>query len=87
MKYVLFFCIITSFVFTKKMKTEHEPEPISTFIGDALNRHNNWRSIHGVPNLSLNDDLTRIAQEWADNLAKAGNLNSSGNRYQGNPLG
>lgn len=42
----------------------------SQFNKDCLAALNACRSIHSVPSLSYNRDIERVAQEWADHLAR-----------------
>ncbi|XP_064457520.1 Golgi-associated plant pathogenesis-related protein 1-like isoform X2 [Ornithodoros turicata] len=40
------------------------------FREECLKRHNFYRANHGVPPLKHSDQLTKVAQDWADTLAK-----------------
>ena len=40
------------------------------FARDALEAHNNLRAHHHAPPMTLNPEITAIAQKWADKLAK-----------------
>ncbi|XP_064457523.1 Golgi-associated plant pathogenesis-related protein 1-like [Ornithodoros turicata] len=40
------------------------------FREECLERHNFYRANHGVPPLKHSDELTKVAQDWADTLAK-----------------
>ena len=40
------------------------------FIEDALKSHNDYRKRHGVPPLKHNEDISKIAQSWANHIAK-----------------
>ncbi|XP_064457522.1 Golgi-associated plant pathogenesis-related protein 1-like [Ornithodoros turicata] len=40
------------------------------FREECLKRHNFHRANHGVPPLKHSDQLTKVAQDWADTLAK-----------------
>jgi len=57
------------------------------FQNDALRAHNELRRKHHSPNLILNNDLNRIAQNYAKLLAKIYSLQHSNNEYKGEPLG
>ena len=39
------------------------------FINEALSAHNELRLKHGVPSLKHNQELSDIAQNWANNIA------------------
>ena len=41
-----------------------------TFDKNALNIHNLFRKIHGVPDLEMNERLSKDAQDYAEHLAK-----------------
>lgn len=45
--------------------------------------HNEYRSEHGVPPLVLNKDITKVAQKWADDLAKRDSMAYSLNQTYG----
>jgi len=47
------------------------------FIKTCLDQHNVLRAKHGSPPLTLNADLGKIAQAWANELAKKGNMEHS----------
>ncbi|XP_075550570.1 Golgi-associated plant pathogenesis-related protein 1-like [Dermacentor variabilis] len=52
----------------------------------VLRRHNEYRLLHGVPSLQLNNKLNRIAQGWAQHLADIRDLEHKGsgeNLYTG----
>lgn len=42
----------------------------ATFRKNCLDSHNAWRKKHGVSPLKLNDDINKVAQKWAEHLAK-----------------
>ncbi|XP_022090873.1 Golgi-associated plant pathogenesis-related protein 1-like [Acanthaster planci] len=46
----------------------------SKFKRDAVKAHNRYRSMHGAPNIKLNGNISKYAQEWANKLAKEGQL-------------
>jgi len=46
-----------------------DPGDIKTFRREALEAHNERRKRHGVPPLSLSDDLNEYAMKWAQHLA------------------
>ena len=48
------------------------PQTVEEFRNDCLNAHNSKRAIHGVPQLTLANDLCDYAQAWVDNLASSG---------------
>lgn len=55
----------------------------SDFENEALEVHNEYRREHGVPPLVLNKDITKIAQKWADELAKKDSMAYSLNQTYG----
>ncbi|CAF0857943.1 unnamed protein product [Adineta steineri] len=52
------------------------------FVQDALQVHNELRRRHGVESLRLNNDLTKLAQQWANHLASTGTLVHSKTKYR-----
>ncbi|CAF1324791.1 unnamed protein product [Rotaria sordida] len=52
------------------------------FVREALQVHNELRRKHGVEPLKLNNDLSKLAQEWANHLASTGTLVHSKTKYQ-----
>jgi len=59
-------------------------DPLTTddkFLKDALNLHNDYRKKHGADKLELDKDLCKVAQAWANTIAKKGNLAHSSNGY------
>lgn len=81
----------------KKAKPEPNQNPNFTngalvvknnkFISQALDSHNEYRTIHSSSKLKLNNDLCRIAQEWAERIASSNNFEHSSNIYMGQSLG
>ena len=57
------------------------------FITEALEAHNDCRSKHGSPNLVHNQELSRIAQSWANSIAARGSMQHSKNEYKNDQLG
>ena len=57
------------------------------FIRDALDAHNHFRSMHSAGRLKLNDEMCRIAQAWAERIARTNTFEHSQNMYAGQPLG
>jgi uncharacterized protein YkwD len=49
----------------------------STLRSTALSKHNNYRSTHNSPNMTLSDSLNNSAQSWANHLASNGILEHS----------
>lgn len=73
-------------------ETKAEPKSEKTninlpFITEALARHNFLRQKHGVPELKHNEELSKIAQAWAESMLEKGDLNHSENTFNGKPLG
>ena len=60
---------------------------IKKFIEDALKKHNELRKQHGSEPLKLSEDLNKIAQEYAEILAKINEIKHSNNKYKGYDLG
>lgn len=52
------------------------------FTREALQIHNDLRRKHGVEPLKLNNDLSKLAQQWANHLASTGSLVHSKTKYQ-----
>ena len=59
----------------------------NNFQEEALRAHNDYRRKHHSPNLTLNNELNRIAQNYANKIAKEFSLQHSNNEYKGEPLG
>ena len=57
------------------------------FQEEALKAHNEYRKKHHSPNLTLNNDLNRIAQNYANKISKINSLEHSNNEYKEEPLG
>ncbi|XP_054712787.1 Golgi-associated plant pathogenesis-related protein 1-like isoform X2 [Uloborus diversus] len=45
----------------------------------TFNAHNNYRTLHGCPPLAMSEELSSIAQSWADKIAEKGFLQYSEN--------
>lgn len=56
---------------------------IADFQKECLKAHNEFRHKHGVPPLTLNKEICKISQTWADNLAKRKTLEHSNNNDYG----
>lgn len=54
---------------------------------EALQCHNDYRNKHHAPPLTINKELSAIAQQYADYLAKNDIFEHSDNKYKNNPLG
>jgi hypothetical protein len=59
----------------------------TTFLTQALVRHNLYRARHRVPPLSLNMELCNIAQNYANKLAITNTFQHSGNKWKGLEIG
>ena len=58
------------------------------FIDSMLKAHNDYRRAHGVPAMKINKDLNKMAQAWAEQLARRDAFEHSKNRtYQSAPVG
>ena len=54
---------------------------------EALEAHNKYRRKHHVPPLTLNKDLCKIAQSYAERLSATNSFEHSKNKYNGNEIG
>jgi len=63
-----------------------EVEEFSKFELDALNGHNKYRKLHGVPPLTLSKDLSDAAEEYANHLARTNTFSHSGDPLYGENL-
>ncbi|XP_033096957.1 uncharacterized protein LOC117101177 [Anneissia japonica] len=52
-------------------------DELRKFQKEALESHNEYRSMHGTPKLKLADDLNKIAQAYAEELAKTDSFRHS----------
>ncbi len=59
----------------------------SKFINEALEQHNDCRRRHAVEPLVHNPELSKIAQKYANYLAKIEQLKHSSNKYADQKLG
>ena len=59
----------------------------NSFIETALVSHNKYRSLHDAPPLKLNPELSELAFNWAQNLAKNNKFEHSKNKYNDCVLG
>ena len=59
----------------------------SRFDVEALESHNRYRRKHHVPPLTLNKDLCKIAQGYANKLISTHSFKHSKNKYKGNDIG
>ncbi|KAL4707646.1 hypothetical protein ACJJTC_006996 [Scirpophaga incertulas] len=55
----------------------------SDFENEALEVHNEYRREHGVPPLIINKEISKIAQKWAEELAKRDAMAYSTNQAYG----
>ncbi|KAG7884765.1 hypothetical protein KL938_001892 [Ogataea parapolymorpha] len=61
---------------------------LSSFAQTYLDRHNYFRALHeDTPNLTWNDDVAKVAQNYADAYTCNGELVHSGNSLDGQSLG
>jgi hypothetical protein len=87
--------LLNSISFSKSMLDDSSPGLGSNkidkirarFVEEALAAHNACRAKHGVQALTLNPEITRIAQEHADRLAEKKELVLSDSNYQGKSMG
>ena len=54
---------------------------------EALEAHNKYRRKHHVPPLTLNKDLCKIAQSYAERLLATNSFEHSSNKYKGKEIG
>ena len=59
----------------------------SQFEKEALDTHNYYRRKHHAPPLTINRDLTKIAQKYAERLLATRSFEHSGNKYNGKSMG
>ena len=57
------------------------------FVESALNMHNHYRAQHGAEPLTVSQDLNKIAQDYANHIAKINTMVHSQNKYKGEHLG
>lgn len=57
------------------------------FEDEVLSGHNKYRRRHQAVSLTLNPQISRLAQNWADHMARNDELKFSGNKYLGQLLG
>ncbi|XP_039630178.1 uncharacterized protein LOC120542095 isoform X1 [Polypterus senegalus] len=57
------------------------PLSMAEFETEALECHNAYRKLHGVPALSLSRELCQDAQQWANHLASLGTIQHSNSNY------
>lgn len=58
-------------------------EDVSAMVEKLLNRHNYYRAQHQVGDLKLLDDLVKMAQESADDMAATNTFAHTGKKYEG----
>ena len=66
--------------------TLDENRDFTKFDLDALNAHNKYRKRHNVPPLELSKDLSDVAQEYANHLARTNTFEHSGDPVYGENL-
>ena len=71
----------------KKNKGNQNLSGFRPFDIEALETHNRYRRKHHAPPLTLNKDLCKIAQSYAEKLLKTNSFNHSKNKYKGNEIG
>lgn len=60
---------------------------LNKFIQEALQTHNQLRSKHRSPALRVNQELNKIAQKYAEKIAKSNSFEHSDNTFKGDNLG
>ena len=58
-----------------------------SFNKEMLKVHNKYRAMHQAGDLTLNEEIAKIAKEYAEYLAKTGAFEHSSNTYNGESLG
>ena len=75
----------------KKIEVKTEKKTTGTldlaFINEAIAKHNVYRKIHGAPELKHNEELSRIAQGYAEKIVASGEFEHSKNQYENQPMG
>ena len=66
---------------------KRKKEDFTKFDLEALEAHNKYRIKHHSPPLSLNKDLCKIAQDYADKLLQNNAVKYSFGKYKGNDMG
>ncbi|KAH1000065.1 uncharacterized protein LOC109533085 isoform X2 [Dendroctonus ponderosae] len=64
-------------------KQKNDELDIRSFAKDALQVHNEYRRKHGVPQLVLNYEISKYAQEWAETCARTTSLQHRANNQYG----
>lgn len=59
---------------------------LDTFSKETLSIHNEYRRKHGVPDLKLNPEISKFAQNWADTCARTASLQHRANNQYGENL-
>jgi len=62
------------------------PKPSAKFIKDSLNSHNKYRARHGAKPLVLDNQLSKLAQDYAEQLANSCSFQHSGDALYGENL-
>jgi len=62
------------------------PEGLDAFIKDTLRIHNEYRAKHGVPALSVDPNITKFAQSWADHMVEKNQFSHRSNNPYGENL-
>ena len=65
----------------------HPEANMDEFTEFCLKAHNAYRAKHHAPALVMNDELSKIAQNWANHLAENGKSDHSYNKYNKSQLG
>ena len=82
------FLILLSFILSKNLRFNAIASEFSTYVDQLIARHNHYRSLHkDTPKLQKSKDLCKIAQAYAEKLAKKGVMKHSGNTYNGKSMG
>ena len=59
----------------------------SVFINQSIAKHNEYRRKHGAPNLQHNPELSRVALNWARNIASRNAMQHSNCDFGGKRMG
>ncbi|CAF1250083.1 unnamed protein product, partial [Didymodactylos carnosus] len=68
-------------------KSQPIAQDIDKFTKESLQIHNDLRRKHGAASLTLNHDLSKLAQQWAEHLANIRGLVHSKTKYQNKNVG
>ncbi|CAI9738089.1 wall PRY3-like isoform X2 [Octopus vulgaris] len=62
-------------------------QTLAMFSKDCLETHNKYRHQHHSPPLQLSEQLSKLAQKWAESIAKESYISYSSQLYKGQQIG